>query len=228
MLNQPAVTIGDLVASRQATDREGLHEALLAALSVANEATDPVEPLSPTVGDEFQGAFRTLSDVLLATILVRACMPTENDVRFGVGVGSVERLGRADAGRGFPQQDGPGWWAARDAVDFVASAETRRGVPRTMRTWIGVATAKGSQPALPLDVGLDQDEEVRALNAFLVTRDHLVSAMDDRDRRILRGLLLGTAAMEIAEEEGVTASAISQRSQRSGALALAFAHKGLA
>jgi hypothetical protein len=230
VLTQPAVLVGDLVASRRADPRGRLHAELVEALALANEATRPVEPLTPTIGDEFQGAFGTLAGAVRATLLVRAGMPTEHDVRFGLGVGRVEHLGPR-GGPGFQQQDGPGWWAARDAVEYVAALETRRGVPRTVRTWIGVAVTPAPsgafQRALPGLVDVSDNAEVQALNAFLVARDHLVSAMDDRDRRILRGLLLGQAPIALAEQEGVSPSAISQRSQRSGAIALVFAHEGL-
>jgi hypothetical protein len=203
----PVVVIGDLVGSRDAPDRAELHRQLLAALAVANEHAAPTVPLAPTVGDEFQGVFGRAVDALRATLLVRASMSEPHDVRFGIGVGEVFAVG--ETGPGFPRQDGPGWWAARDAIDYVASGGFRRGVPGTLRTWI-----RGADTA---------DPEVRALNAHLATRDHLVSEMDDRDRRILRGLLLRRTATEVAQEEGVSVSAVSQRTQRSGAAAVAFA-----
>lgn len=221
LLSQRTAVIGDLIASRSASDRAQLHHELLDALASANEATRPAEAMAPTVGDEFQGVFHTLTDALRATLLVRAAMPTRHDVRFGLGVGAVLHLDAGEDGRS-PRQDGPGWWAAREAVEYVASSEGRRTVPKTLRTWISIAPTDGPLSAWAVEA--IEDEAVHALNAFLVTRDHLVSAMDDRDRRILRGLLLGTATVAIAEQEGVSPSAISQRSQRSGAVAIAFAH----
>jgi len=206
------VLIGDLVASRAAPSRPRLHDDLGTALAVANEACHPSYPLVPTVGDEFQGVFARAVDALLATLLVRASMGEGQDARFGLGVGEVVMLGT----QGWPQ-DGPAWWAARDAVDYVAGGARRRGVPRTLRTWMGRPPGHEGDPG-----ALD------ALNAFLITRDHLVTAMDGRNRRILRGLLLGKSLAEIGAGEGVTASAVSQRSTRSGATQIAFAQAGLA
>jgi hypothetical protein len=221
LTERPAVLIGDLVSSRRSRDRSALHEELSAALARANDACDPQVPLAPTVGDEFQGVFGRLVDTLRATLLVRASMSTPHDVRFGVGIGEVFALG--ERAGGVPRQDGPGWWAARDAIDFVASGESRRGVPRSLRTWIVEVKdrADGMRP-LP-GFGMHGDTaELRALNAYVVARDHLVSAMDDRDRRILRGLLEGKSVTDIAESEEISASAVSQRGQRSGAAAIAF------
>jgi hypothetical protein len=220
----PTVVIGDLVLSTEASDRAGLQTVLAGAVAVANEHCSPTYPLTPTAGDEFQGAFARPVDALRATVLVRASMSVPHDVRFGVGVGKVYPVG--DGGGGFPLQDGPGWWAARDAIAFVASGGFRRGVPQTLRTWVGVAAPGMKRERRPVDrlrsVEHAADPEVRALNAYLATRDHLVSQMDDRDRRILRDLLLGGTITRTAEREGISVSAVSQRTQRSGAATVAF------
>lgn len=220
VLNGPTVVIGDLVASRRVVDRRLLHSELVAALDTANDLCDPAEPLRPTVGDECQGVFHSVADALRATLLVRVSMDPSHDIRFGVGVGEVVMLG--DEGRLFRQQDGPGWWAARDAIDHVAGG---RDVPATLRTWLAVSPREHSYGRQTFAVTTPQEGApgVRAVNAFLATRDHLVSTMDARDRRILRGLLLRRSMTAIAEAEGVTKSAISQRTQRSGASVIAFA-----
>jgi hypothetical protein len=220
--NGSTVVIGDLVGSREAPDRAALHERLLTALALANDHTAPTTPLTPTVGDEFQGVFARPVDALRATLLVRASMSQPDDVRFGIGVGEVYEVGNVR--EGFPQQDGPAWWAARDAIGYVASGGFRRGVPSSLRTWIGVQLPPlPNRPRRPAsDVEYSDDPEVRALNAYLATRDHLVTEMDDRDRRILRGLLLGRTATEVAVDEGISVSAVSQRTQRSGAATVAF------
>ncbi|HEU0131575.1 MAG TPA: SatD family protein [Mycobacteriales bacterium] len=217
------MVIGDVVGSRHAPDRADLDRALRAALVVANAAVAAEEPLAPTIGDEFQGFFRTAVDAVHATLLVRASMGAY-DVRFGLGMGDVVRLGAE--GERFRRQDGPAWWAARDAIEHVASGR----VPKSLRTWLAVSPpehAKG-QHTFPFLAVASGDPAAAAVNAYLVTRDQLVSEMDDRDRRILLGLVLGRSVTEIAEQEGVTPSAVSQRSRRSGAAAVAYAHATLA
>ena len=61
------------------------------------------------------------------------------DVRFGIGWGEVTIL---DASTGI--QDGPGWWSARDAIEWTAAAQQQpalahvrtayRTPPKTGRT----------------------------------------------------------------------------------------------
>lgn len=58
------------------------------------------------------------------------------------------------------------------------------------------------------------------INAALVTRDELVSAMDERDARIALGLMEGKTNAAIAEEEQVSTSAISQRALGAGIYAV--------
>jgi DNA-binding CsgD family transcriptional regulator len=219
VLKQPCVVIGDLVASRRAVDRMALHEQLLGALAAANTATAPADLLSPTVGDEFQGVFHSTGDALYATLLIRASMSDGHDVRFGIGLGEVMVLGETPTW--FRQQDGPGWWAARDAIDYISAG---RNVPRSLRTWVAEAPPAYARRDARRQ-GLWGDEgspEVRALNAYLAMRDHAVSGMDDRDRRILRGLLAGHTLTAVADAEGITVSAVSQRVHRSGAAEVMF------
>ena len=52
-----ATLIGDVVASRKAADRATLHRALREALICGNDVFHPVQPLEPTVGDEFPRGF---------------------------------------------------------------------------------------------------------------------------------------------------------------------------
>ena len=66
-----------------------------------------------------------------------------------------------------------------------------------------------------------------AVNAFLQCRDELVAAMDPRDAAAMLGLLADEPLTRIAEEEGVSASALSQRAIRGGLYAIRRAHLDL-
>lgn len=223
-LQRRVALIGDLVGSRDVEDRRALHHALDAALTLVNVTWAAVDPLTPTVGDELQGVYDNLVHALDATLLVRVSMPTPYDVRFGIGIGVVTWLDDGAHG-GFRRQDGPAWWLARDAIELVAGGARSRRVPRTLRTWVAADDRADVQAGR--DVALPTEQRIAAVNAYLTTRDHLVSQMDGRDRRILQRLLLGWPLQEIADAESVSASAISQRVQRSGAGSIMYSRDTL-
>lgn len=189
------VLIGDLVGSRRSADRAALHARLAEVLAATNAAWG--SDLRVTAGDEYQGTFASPGDALRATLALRVAMLPGSDVRHGIGIGEVETLDpRALV------QDGPGWWAARAAI--VAAQEAQRSArTRSCRTACRVAEgATGPDPA--------------AVDAALLGRDELVGRLTDRSLSVLRGLLGGRTQRDIAEAEGVSTSAISQRVRHDG------------
>ncbi len=183
MIREAYTLIGDVVGSRRLPDRARAQERLGEVLAEATTHITPVQALEPTVGDEFQGAFADLGDATLATLLVRLSLLPEIDVRCGIGFGEVTVH---DATRRPLLQDGPGWWAARDALDAIG----QRG-----RTWYA-------------------GPDAGRVNAFLVTRDALVERLNERAWRMLRLALLGETQQRIAEVEGISKSAVSQQFSR--------------
>jgi hypothetical protein len=126
---------------------------------------------------------------------MRLSLLPEADVRHGVGVGPVEPLDHE-------REDGPGWWAARDAIEAAEEGEGRAAT-RPLRTAYRLADGvAGPDPA--------------AVNAALIGRDALVGRLSERGLSVLRGLLAGRSQREIAEAEGVSTSAISQRVRHDG------------
>ena len=220
------VLIGDVVRSRATTDRQALHDALEAALAAADAAVPPVTGLRVTVGDEFQGTYATLGEAVEAALRVRLALLPDVDTRFGLGRGEVTVL---DARRGI--EDGPGWWAARAAIEEVdevaGRAATRlartayRAAPPgdALHTGDGGVTGDGGDAA---DAGGSvppgpTDPSEHAVNAALLCRDHLVGSLSDRSIRLLRGLMdPHTTQRELAAQEGISASAVSQRVRADG------------
>lgn len=193
-----ATLVGDLVGSREADDRRALHALLLDALARVNDelSDEVVDPVRITVGDEFQGRFASVGAAVQASMALRLALMPEADVRFGLGWGEVTILD-ADG-----TQDGPGWWAARDAIEWVAETQGQAALGKVRTAY---RIAKGSDgPAEP------------AVNAALHCRDHLLGSLDDRSRRILGGLMSGQTQVEIAATEGISPSAVSQRVRRDG------------
>lgn len=189
-----ATFIGDVVGSRRAEDRQSVHDALLEALGEAARGDGVVDPGRITVGDEFQGSFTTLGQALAATLRLRLTLLPEVDVRIGLGWGEVTTLDD-------DTRDGPGWWAAREAIGWVKTAQTK-GVTAHVRTAYRSESATGVEP--------------HALNAALMTRDHLLGSLDDRARRLFLGLLGARPQRDLAEEEGISPSAVSQRVRAEG------------
>jgi hypothetical protein len=195
--------IGDLVGSRRSTSRREMQEQLVAALAIANESIESVQALAPTIGDEFQGVYADAGSALRATLVVRLALPDGVDCRCGIGVGNLEDVGSSEYGR---TQDGPAWWAARDAI--VEAKRRESGQNKRLRSWFAVHESEGSD----VDAGL--------VNAFLLCRDELVTRLDARQRRLVLGLLRGSSQKDLAATEGISPSAVSQSLHRSGAFAL--------
>ncbi|PVG81871.1 hypothetical protein DDE18_14210 [Nocardioides gansuensis] len=187
-----ATLIGDLVGSRSVVDRQRLHGSLQGILDEVNARARPRSPLRITVGDEFQGAFASVGQAVAAALRIRLALAPAYDVRHGVGWGEVTVL--VDEPR---VEDGPGWWIARKAVEAVEEAE-RRPATRSRRTaYRAVEGAGGPDEA--------------AVDAALMLRDALLDGLSERSLSVLRGLLAGSTQREIADELGISASAVSQR-----------------
>ena len=197
--------IGDLVGSRVSADRAVLHSHLDRVLDEVNAVTSPVRPLWITAGDEFQGTFPDVGTAVQASLLIRVRLAPEQDVRHGIGWGATAVL---DARTGV--EDGPGWWAARSAIEAVEKAERSAGT-RSLRT--AYRLAEGQEGPDP-----------RLVNAALVLRDERVSGLSERSMSVLRGLLAGETQRALAETIGISPSAVSQRVRADGLAALVLAH----
>ena len=189
-----ATVIGDVVGSRQVADRSAQHHLLNAALRDIAEGA--IDPPAFTVGDEFQGSYPTVGLAIDAALSLRLAVSPRIDVRFGIGWGAVIVL---DASAGI--QDGPGWWAAREAIEWTASAQRQPGLALVRTSF---------------RVNGEDRPDTDAINAALLCRDHLLGSLDERSLRILKGLLSSHTKKDIAAAEGISASAVSQRAGRDG------------
>ncbi|MCF6379204.1 SatD family protein [Nocardioides KLBMP 9356] len=189
--------IGDLVGSRRSVDRAAVHARFEKGIDAVNAAYAPVVPLTIGLGDEFQGIFATLGDAVAASLRLRMALLPDVDVRQGIGLGRVQVLSEEPR-----VEDGPGWWAARAAID-AAKAYERKAPLRAVRTAYVVADGEaGPPPAL--------------VNAALMTRDQIVSGLSERGMSVLDGLMRGRRQQDIADELGISASAVSQRIRAEG------------
>ena len=192
-----ATLIGDLVGSRTSRDRSALHRDFRDLVGRANATLAPLVPLRIQLGDEFQGGFATVGEAVHATLWLRLHLAPVADLRHGIGWGPVTVLDEDP-----PVEDGPGWWAARDAIDEVRALAAKPAT-RHLRTAFRRA---------PDSDGPDPDP----VNAALMCRDQMIGSLSERSLRLLRGTVDGRTQTELADDEGISASAVSQRVRRDG------------
>ncbi|WP_431220852.1 SatD family protein [Leifsonia xyli] len=192
--------IADIVGSRNLASRSDAQDAMRAVFARADRRFAPQQPLWATVGDEFQARYADLGAALGATALVRLALPEGLDCRFGLGLGEATEI--EERGDGTSIQDGSAWWRAREAI-VTAHRLQDRGRP-SVRTWFVAEDATLTA----------------AVDALLLQRDHTISRMKARERRLGAGLLEQRTQKELAQEERIAQSAVSQTLHRSGAIAL--------
>jgi|Deesub1362A_J573_1020465.scaffolds.fasta_scaffold03128_3 uncharacterized protein YukE len=183
--------IGDVVASRAASDRARLQARLQAGLEQVNAAFTGqlASTFVLTVGDEFQGLLRDASGLSRLLAQVSAALhPVE--VRFGLGIGPLDTPLRPRA----LGMDGPCFHRARAAVQ---RAEERR-------------------TALEVEVPLDQP----ALEIYSLLYSQLRQGWTAKQRQVVDLSMAGFNGRAMAARLGVSPSAISQRLHAAGAPAV--------
>ncbi|WP_394279282.1 SatD family protein [Microbacterium sp.] len=204
------VITADIVGSRELDDRAEAQRQIDAAVErVERDAPAATRPLRATVGDELQGVYPDLASALCALTLLRLALPEDVDLRFGVGIGEIGMI-PSSAGE---LSEGPGWWAAREAIDTLHAKQVR-AMPR-VRTWISAAPDAADAASLAL------------ANSYAWARDELISAMSGRARRLSYGRCLGHTQAALARQERITQSAVSQILATAGASAVVEGYRAL-
>ena len=197
--------LADIVGSRKLDDRSAAQRILDEAIARVEEHLPLAHhALTPTVGDEQQGVYLELEDAMVSLLMIQLALPDGIAFRFGIGVGDVRSV---DSVHG-ELADGPGWYAARAAIETVHARENRT-VPRT-RTWI--VGAPGQDEVM--------ESTIAASNAYLLVRDELVGAMNERERRLTYGRLVGRSQHDLAAEEGISQPSVSKSLRSAGSAAL--------
>lgn len=205
-----AVITADIIGSRELPDRAAAQRAIDDAVARVHADLPIAERvLTPTVGDELQGVYPDLPSALAALTLLRLALPDGVDLRFGVGVGEIGSVPSA-AG---DIAEGPGWWAARQAIDTLHAKQVRT-MPRA-RTWVSAAPGAADAASVAL------------ANAYVWARDELISTMSERSRRLAYGRCLGRTQADLARAEGITQSAVSQALSAAGAAAVVEGFRAL-
>ena len=189
--------IGDLVDSRRSRDRAAVHARFEEAVATINADHDLLVPLRIGLGDEFQGIFAGLGSAVTATLRLRLELLPDVDVRQGIGLGRVQVLSEEPR-----VEDGPGWWAARSAIETLKAYERKASLRAVRTAYVAAEGEAGPSPAL--------------VNAALMTRDQIVTGLSERSMSVLDGLLRGRQQQQIADELGISPSAVSQRIRADG------------
>ena len=188
--------IADIVASRAVKDRDAVQREIEAAAREVERVRPRAEQeWWPTFSDEFQAVYRTVEDALVATLHLQLALPEGVGCRFGIGVGDIVPVESQMADR---IQDGPGWWAARAAID--RASELDKGRLPGVRSWFVVHESEAD--------ALRAREPI--VNAYLLLRDQVVADMNPRARRATYDTWRGLQQKEIAAKEGITQAAVSQ------------------
>ncbi|WP_396668530.1 SatD family protein [Microbacterium sp. R86528] len=197
--------IADIVGSRRLVDREAAQRALEETIAqVEQDYPVATQPLRPTVGDELQALFPTVEKALSSILLLQLALPSMIQCRFGIGIGEVGTVASTNG----KLADGPGWWAAREAIDKVHALEQRTAP--TARAWI--VAAQGHHESVHSSTAM--------ANAYLLSRDEIVSSMSERARRLTYGRCIKSTQSELARAEGISQPAVSQALTAAGAAAV--------
>ena len=207
--------IADIVGSRTLTNRADAQRIFEAALERASEGLALLQAPYPTVGDEFQAVAYTLEDALLLTLRTQLLLPSQLQLRFGIGAGRIEEFASGAhrqvpaRGRGAESaalQDGSAWWAARAAINRAHDVQDASNP--FIRTWFMAHASVESEFSSHCQT---------CINAMLSLRDHSILKLSARHRRITASLLLGKTQVEIARAEKLSQQAISDFARGTGA-----------
>jgi hypothetical protein len=182
--------IGDVVNSRRLGDQQRL----LAGLAVAVGGLVDARSAAPTAGDEFQAVYDRLPCAIRSLAGLRLQLlddpPADGPVELRIGLGVGEVVGGSPDDAGAPGQSGPGWWAARAALDRTSAPA--RAWP-TVRWWV------------------EGDGDLAAARAVLVALDTIIARFDAVDVSLARGLLVGETASQLAAQHGITRQSVAER-----------------
>lgn len=115
--------IGDIKASKNIVNRDGVQERLKTTLDYVNEtySEDIAAKFLITLGDEFQGLLVKSNHILeIINYIQRGMYPIK--LRFGVGIGEISTGINSEAAIG---ADGPAFYAARKMIEDIHKQERK-------------------------------------------------------------------------------------------------------
>jgi SatD family (SatD) len=173
-INNPYIAIiGDIKKSRELKDRDHVQEQLKETLSIINEKyeNDISAKFLITLGDEFQGLLHTGHHIIkIIEEIQRSINPVK--VRFGIGVGEIVTDINPNMALG---ADGPGYYKARQAIDFLKLSEQKR---------------KSHASDIRIEVDGENETTVILLNTILSLLSVIKGNWSERQREIIWDALI--------------------------------------
>jgi len=164
--------IGDIKDSRRITNRNEVQKKLKVVLDEISEKynNDISSKFNITLGDEFQGLLCEGANTMkIITEIERKMHPIK--IRFGVGIGEITTDIDKEMSIG---ADGPGYYKAREAIDYLKENERRKS---TYSTDIKFETESNNKAFL------------RLINTILVLLTVIKDSWTDRQREIIWDML---------------------------------------
>lgn len=186
--------IGDIIQSKQVTDRSQLQESINNAFETIHERYPDLiqSKFTLTLGDEFQALLTPSKTIFQMLDYLEMLIPVS--FRFGLGYGTLTTDFNKDVSIG---ADGPAYWHAREAIDIIHD-----------QNWSG--KTKGY-------VVTKDDKFDRTINNLLLLSDTLKDGWTDLQRKTFEQMLSKEIykadfnQKEFADELGISASSLSKR-----------------
>lgn len=192
--------IGDIVNSKQEDNRKNLQNKLSKLLNEINETYD--ESLASnfliTLGDEFQGLLLDGSYVMEIIGKIEAEM---HPVKFRIGIGYGNLSTHVDKKQALGS-DGPAYYHARTAINFLEDNETRKARAYKNK-WIIMEHKRVNSNLVSL------------INSLLTVQSNLENSWTKAQREIINDMMELENQFLVAEKRGLNQSTISRSIQSS-------------
>lgn len=172
LFNPYIAIIGDIKGSKGIEDRNRVQEKMRNTLNEINEkyASDISSKFTITLGDEFQGLLcKGANTMSIISEIERKMYPIK--IRFGVGVGEITTDINYEMAIG---ADGPGYYKARTAIDFLKENKKRK---------------QSSASDIRFEVDGENQGATIMINTILSLLTVIKAAWSDRQREVIWDML---------------------------------------
>ncbi len=178
------VLIGDIIASKEITDRLNFQKKFTDVLVKPNKTyyNSMISPLTLTIGDEFQTVLWEATNLFNIVNLIERDIP-EISLRYGIGLGKIDTEINSQSAIGM---DGPAFHYARTAVE-IARKERKR-----------------------FHFNCDDQLLQKRINVMLDWIDITIKKWTHQRKEIFYQFLEKKTQREIAQNLGITQPAVSQ------------------